>query len=121
MATRRAISREGFRVTYERCAVIPAVASGNHLPDVLPAFVRAESFFVPRSAPDDCLLRSLSLYRFLREAGLGATHVIGVRRFPFQAHAWAECAGEVLLDGRAHDFTPLARIGAATLFPMHTQ
>jgi Transglutaminase-like superfamily len=26
-------------------------------------------------------------------AGVPADHVIGVRRFPFQAHAWVECGG----------------------------
>ena len=77
------------------------------------AFGRAENFFVVRRAPDDCLVRSLSLYRFLREAGSRAEHVIGVRRFPFQAHAWVECAGEVLMDTRAPYFTPLARMGDA--------
>ena len=63
----------------------------NDLPAQLACAERAlslaENFFIIASAPKDCLPRSLSLYRFLLIAGVPADHVIGVRRFPFQAHA----------------------------------
>ena len=55
--------------------------------------------------------RSLALYRFLRSAHVPAQHVIGVRRFPFTAHAWVECGGAALFEEHAGDYTPLARIG----------
>lgn len=113
LATQRAISRDGFRATYERYALIPVRPPGPSLDGAVRAFCRAENFYVVRRAPDDCLVRSLSLYRSLREAGHRAEHVIGVRRFPFQAHAWVECAGEVVLDTRAEHFAPLARMGDA--------
>ena len=113
IGTRRALKRDGFRTTYERYANLPAGRHAQLLAAALPAFARAENLFVARRAPEDCLLRSLSLYRFLRCAGVSAAHVIGVRRLPFAAHAWVECGGSPVRDELARRFTPLARIGDA--------
>lgn len=113
VATRRALHRDGFRATYERYALLPAAAGAPPLDAVLRGFARAENFFVARRAPDDCLLRSLALYRYLRAANVPAQHVIGARRFPFGAHAWVEYDGAAVFERRAGDYTPLARIGAA--------
>jgi hypothetical protein len=112
VATRYALRRDGFRATYERYAALPAGSDAFPLAAALRGFTRAENFFVARRAPDDCLLRSLSLYRYLRLANVPAEHVIGARRFPFSAHAWVECDGAAVLESRAGDYTPLARIGA---------
>ncbi|HWT05248.1 MAG TPA: lasso peptide biosynthesis B2 protein, partial [Xanthomonadales bacterium] len=90
IATRHSLGRRGFRNTYERYAALSAGSEGPSLAAVLPAFTRAENFFIARRAPADCLLRSLSLYRFLRAANVPAEHVIGVQRHPFVAHAWVE-------------------------------
>lgn len=111
IATRRALRRDGFRATYESYAALPAGPRTRALHEVLPAFARAENFFVARRAPKDCLLRSLALYRFLRTAGVPAHHLLGARRFPFVAHAWVECDGAPVCDERAGGYTPLARIG----------
>lgn len=46
----------------------------------------------------NCLPRSLAIYVLLRRRGVPATLRIGVKRFPFAAHAWVECLGEVLDD-----------------------
>ena len=46
----------------------------------------------------DCLPRSLTTYLLLRQQGVFATLRIGVRRYPFGAHAWVECQGRVLED-----------------------
>ncbi len=46
----------------------------------------------------DCLPRSIAIYVLLRRRGVPATLRIGVKRFPFGAHAWVECLGEVLDD-----------------------
>ena len=114
VATQWRLRRTGFRATYDRYAAIPAGTSTARLPAALATYVQAENVFVAGRAPDDCLVRSLSLYRFLRSAGIPAEHVLGVRRFPFQAHAWVECDGSPLLDdSRRRRFTPLARIGVA--------
>ena len=111
-ATRHALARDGFRTTYERYSRFPAGSDASGLNAALEAFGRAEHVFVASRAPDDCLIRSLALFRFLRELGHPAEHVIGVCRVPFQAHAWVECDGEPLRDERTRSgaFSPLARL-----------
>ncbi len=114
VATQWRLQRAGFRAVYERCAALPAGSGNARLAPAVAAFSRAENLFVARRAPDDCLVRSLALYRFLRAAGIPAQHLIGVQRFPFLAHAWVECDGVPVLDDRQRrqQFTPLARLGA---------
>ena len=46
----------------------------------------------------DCLPRALAIFVLLRRRGVPATLCIGVKRYPFGAHAWVECLGEVLDD-----------------------
>lgn len=44
----------------------------------------------------DCLPRALTIFILLRSRGVPATLRVGVKRYPFGAHAWVECLGEVL-------------------------
>lgn len=44
----------------------------------------------------DCLPRAMAVHLLLRYRGVPATLCIGVKRFPFAAHAWVECEGRVL-------------------------
>jgi Transglutaminase-like superfamily/Coenzyme PQQ synthesis protein D (PqqD) len=111
------LRRRGFATAYRlSTSLAPAprgVADEAALDRAAAAFALAENFFVPRRAPDDCLPRSLALFRFLRAMGLPAEHVIGCRRAPFFAHAWVECGGRVVLDDdRRWELTPLARAAA---------
>ena len=46
----------------------------------------------------DCLPRALAVFVLLRRRGVPATLRIGVKRYPFGAHAWVECLGAVLDD-----------------------
>lgn len=110
--TRYRLLRHGFAETYRRYAALGPVRGGGRLDDELRRFRRAEHVFVAREAPNDCLVRSLSLFRYLSEAGVPADHVIGIRRVPFQAHAWVESAGRALLDDpdRCGGYTPIARL-----------
>jgi hypothetical protein len=112
--TRRSLMQQGFRGTYERYARLPGGSNCERLPRAISAFGRAETFFLAQRAPNDCLVRSLSLFRFLREQSIPAEHVIGVCRMPFQAHAWVECDGRPILDERGWSgaFVPLARLAA---------
>jgi hypothetical protein len=112
LATRRALDRDGFRATYERYAALPAGDDPKRAAAALATFQRAENLFVAGRAPNDCLVRSLGLFRFLRSSGVPAEHVIGVTRFPFQVHAWVELDGTAVLDARSRefDFSPLARL-----------
>jgi hypothetical protein len=111
------LRRRGFatayRVSTSHAPVPSGAADDGALERAAAAFARAENFFVPRRAPDDCLPRSLALFRFLRMMGLPAEHVIGCRRAPFFAHAWVECGGRVVLDDdHRSELTALARAAA---------
>ena len=63
----------------------------------------------------DCLPRSLAIYVLLRRQGVPATLRIGVKRFPFAAHAWVECLGEILDDSiddwRHEPYVPILSTG----------
>ena len=76
--------------------------------------VRAASRYYHRRRLD-CLPRSLAIYVLLRLQGVPATLRIGVKRFPFAAHAWVECLGEVLDDSiddwRHEPYVPILSSG----------
>jgi len=121
LETKLSLSRRGFSGTYN-AALAMACPEGVARDDTamellsraLKAFARAENFFYLKRAPLDCLPRSLALFRFLRSVGLPAQHCIGVRPFPFSAHAWTECYGRVVHDDESNRgrFTVIARIGS---------
>jgi hypothetical protein len=50
--------------------------------------------FVPYRAR--CLHRYLALCWVLRRRGIAAEVVVGVRKYPFIAHVWLECNGEII-------------------------
>jgi hypothetical protein len=86
---------------------------GGDLAVARSAFARAEGFAISRLGLEDCLPRSLALFVFLGGAGFAVRHRIGVRRYPFLAHAWVEHDGVDLLgSGAADSFTPIATIYA---------
>jgi hypothetical protein len=104
---------DGLRLVYESCAglsIRSTNAGAGDLQRALEAFVRAENFYLARKAPDDCLARSLALYRFLCECGIECEHMIGANRIPFRAHAWVEARGKPLFDQRGLSMTSIARI-----------
>ncbi len=117
--TVHSLSANGLSRTYQEYSRFPIPKENVKTADDLlersvSAFSRAENFFLIKNAPKDCLPRSLALFRFLRSAGLPVEHCIGVRRFPFQAHAWVEYHGRVVQDNpsRQSSFRTLARISA---------
>ena len=63
----------------------------------------------------DCLPRSVAIYVLLRRQGVPVTLRIGVKRFPFAAHAWVECLGEVFDDSiddwRHEPYVPILSTG----------
>lgn len=67
----------------------------------------------------DCLPRSLAVYLLLRRGGIPATFHIGVRRYPFGAHAWVEWEGRRLDDAparqRRESYMPIISTGAGAL------
>lgn len=100
----RSLSVRGFSWTYNAVsqrAQACAVRAHDHeqiLSAAVKAFARVEEVFYLRTAPADCLPRSLALFRFLRTAGLPVEHCIGVQQFPFSAHAWTQFHGRVVHD-----------------------
>ena len=60
----------------------------------------------------DCLPRALTACLLLWRSGVPATLRIGVKRFPFGAHAWVECDGQMVLgdtrdDWRQEPYVPI--------------
>lgn len=84
---------EGARAGPESTAFEPLLAR----------FTAREALIPHRRGTEDCLPRSFALYRYLRAHGVAAEFSIGVKRFPFQAHAWVEVAGQPLL--QTHSFS----------------
>lgn len=114
----RSLSSRGFSWTYTavlqeaHAYTIRSCNQEQALVAAVTAFARAEEFFNLRTAPADCLPRSLALFQFMRGVGLPAEHCIGVRQFPFSAHAWTEFRGHVVHDDSQNQerYTVIARI-----------
>ncbi|WP_343699615.1 lasso peptide biosynthesis B2 protein [Caulobacter sp.] len=84
----------------------------NARPAQTPAETLARRFLTARLwAPwtPVCLLDSVAMLQFLRQAGHVAQLVIGVRTSPFEAHCWVERRGVALNETllRARSFTPI--------------
>lgn len=71
----------------------------------------AAAFFPGRAV---CLEQSLALYVLLRRRGVPADLRLGVRVYPFLAHAWVEVAGEPVNEDReaVENLRPLPEIAA---------
>lgn len=93
--------RAGFAGAYTKRTTPPADPSPPRvgLDRLIKTFSGAENLYPAPEAPLDCLPRSLALTWFLRTSGWPAEHVIGVALYPFEAHAWVECAGTALNEG----------------------
>jgi hypothetical protein len=103
----------GFAKTYGQQVDAQAMSESNGVPclePIIQPFLAAENLVLFRRAPDDCLARSLALFRYLRWRGVSATHVIGIRRVPFAAHAWVEVSGAGVLAPRPRGFSALATL-----------
>lgn len=72
------------------------------------AVERAATYYFKRAW---CLQRSATAVCLLRLRGVKALLTIGVRKFPFQAHAWVEVEGRVVNDspGVQQEYTVLER------------
>ena len=80
-----------------RGATAAESAAGRHVVDRTLEAVRVATRLYWRRRLD-CLPRALTTYLLLRRRGRAATLHIGVKRYPFGAHAWVECSGVVLDD-----------------------
>jgi hypothetical protein len=106
----------GFSTTYGRHRTVVGMPVPGHAPaldSLIRPFLAAENFVFLRRAPNDCLVRSLALFSYLRWSGIPASHVIGIRRVPFAAHAWVEVSGEGVLAPVPRGFHALAVLTSA--------
>lgn len=118
---RKSLRKRGFPETYREHMCLQFAGRqlcqmDETLKRALRVFRYAENGFAVRTVDVDCLPRSLALHRFLLAGGLAADHCIGVRRFPFRAHAWVEVSGKPIYDSPefVEKFTPIARIPACS-------
>jgi hypothetical protein len=89
-----------FRFPRLHAAVRRPVAAGRRVEPATVAGIcravdRAAGFYFKRAW---CLQRSAACVHLLRRRGCPARLVLGVRTFPFEAHAWAEVDGRVVND-----------------------
>ena len=112
---RRTLKRLGISRTLAAIQAIPAdnTASDARSDELLHRVVRPYQSFrrLHLQGRDDCLPRSLALATSLRRLGLAATVCIGVRKFPFSAHAWVEVGNRTVNESleRVRSYTMLAR------------
>jgi hypothetical protein len=111
--TALSLELRGFSKTYRRQRELLKPSGQCKIPPLEPVirpFLAAENVVVFRRAPNDCLVRSLALFRYLCWLGIPATHIIGIRRVPFMAHAWVEVSGEGVLAPVPRGFSALATL-----------
>jgi hypothetical protein len=120
-AVKRSLRNRGFSETYkESMCLNPGIAltceRHSTLANALSRFRFAENGLAVSNADIDCLPRSLALHRFLLAGGVAVDHCIGVRRFPFGAHAWVELSGMPIYDSPTfvEGFTTIATISACS-------
>ena len=95
LAARRRLSKKRFRATLD-WALSHQQRGG--IDDPISSFRRAESVLPSLKGDLDCLPRALGLFAFLRHAARAPELVIGVKRYPFTAHAWVEIDGTPMLE-----------------------
>lgn len=79
--------------------------------EIVGAVTIATRFYYRRRR--DCLPKSLTLCRLLRSRAIPAEFCLGVKKYPFSAHAWVEWEGELIDDWpqRVGTYRVLTRLG----------
>lgn len=116
LACQWSLWRHGFAGAYKIARSHAATRTNERFPDLdrlLAVFAKTHAIIPHRRKRDDCLLRSISLFRFLRTRGVNATHVIGLSPSPFALHAWVELNQRPLLEehGSLDSFLRMAVLG----------
>jgi len=91
----------GFRALRGLVQVFPTCGAQNpsQIPVLMEAFDKAVDRVMPFAAIRTyCLSRSAAVVCLLRLSGVPASLAIGVRHYPFAAHAWIEVGGQVFAD-----------------------
>jgi len=92
---------------------VPGAEVDPHQQASIQRAVRKTAAVFYRRRPD-CLPRAITMFYLLKHRGLEAHFCLGVRTNPFSAHAWVECAGQVLADspGEVLPFRPITRLSS---------
>lgn len=90
--------RQGFDRTVTACTAVrhSKARRGNVAAQVDRAAELAAAVVRWHPVPLKCLEHSLLVAWFLARRGIAAEVVIGVRKYPFYAHAWTEWQGRML-------------------------
>lgn len=104
-------TRRAIELVSRHSVVIRADSSEGDIDRSVQALATAAAFFPGRAL---CLEQSLVLYGCLRSARFPVRLRLGVRPFPFEAHAWVELHGKpVYEDGeKLKRFLPLPDVGS---------
>lgn len=113
LGARSRLRRDGLSETLAWARSFDSAAGKTTLPNAQRIFARTASLLPSKRGDEDCLPASLALFAFLRSQGFSPEFVIGVKRFPFGAHAWVEHDGEPLLQehpGHLSRFSEILRV-----------
>jgi hypothetical protein len=112
-----ALKRSGFERVYDRLVERarhqpvrePSPADGALVAATLAEVRSATRYYFRRR--EDCLPKAMALFTLLRRRGVAAELCIGVRKYPFGAHAWVEHQGRPLDQAAVEiaEFTVLSR------------
>jgi hypothetical protein len=115
-----ALKRKGFQPVYDRMVAAaaaqpvrePSSADAADLRSALTEVRSATRYYLRRR--EDCLPKAMALFTLLRRRGVAADLCIGVRKYPFGAHAWVEYQGRPLDQPAAEvaEFHVLSRAAA---------
>ena len=92
------VSRLGFPQIHKwvlKCPIAPQSYEQGDLDHICQAVAVAGVWYPKETL---CLQRSSVLVRMMRQKGIAARLVIGVRQLPFRSHAWVEVDGAVVND-----------------------
>ena len=89
---------------------VGSLAAGRVVSRTVEAVRTATRYYYRRRR--DCLPRALTACLLLWRGGVPATLHIGVKRYPFGAHAWVECNGQTVIgesrdDWRHEPYVPI--------------
>lgn len=111
---RRWLRNQGFAA-----ALAWAIAQSCNEPrcsDPVGAFRWAETLMPHAKGDLDCLPRATGLFAYLRATGYDPVFIIGVKQYPFTAHAWVELDHSPVLEAddgatKLSRFTPILTAG----------
>lgn len=97
-AARFILKKKGLAAGLRWARTLNSNAPRLPLSTALRSFSRVAAVLTSSQGDEDCLPKSLALFGFLRSQGFAPELIIGVKRFPFGAHAWVELKGVPLLE-----------------------